>query len=142
MVGDAEAAEDITQEVFATFFRHAAEVGAGQVEGWLYRTARNRVLNFKRKAAYDKRKHEKAAEIASTAGNARADVDTAGIEEAIAALPEKHRTAIVLYYLQEKKQSEIALILDIPKATVKTNVFRGLKKLAAIARRMGIDESE
>nr|WP_321000552.1 sigma-70 family RNA polymerase sigma factor [Blautia coccoides] len=50
--------------------------------------------------------------------------------EALGILDEKYRTVIVLYYVEGFKMSEIAEILDIPEATVRTRIARARKKMA------------
>jgi RNA polymerase sigma-70 factor, ECF subfamily len=39
-------------------------------------------------------------------------------------LPEKFRTVLVLFYVQEQRYEEIAVVLGIPLTTVKTHLFR------------------
>lgn len=51
-------------------------------------------------------------------------------EEALKCLDEKYRTAVILYYAEGFKMSEIALILDIPENTVRTRLARARKKMA------------
>jgi len=40
-------------------------------------------------------------------------------------LPERYRTALLLFYFQEQRYEEIASILKIPVSSVKTHLFRG-----------------
>jgi RNA polymerase sigma-70 factor (ECF subfamily) len=44
-------------------------------------------------------------------------------------LPEKYRTAIIMYHYQQLSAKEIAHILNIPKKTVDTRIYRGKKLL-------------
>ena len=50
--------------------------------------------------------------------------------EALGILDEKYRTVIILYYVEGFKMSEIAQILDIPEATVRTRIARARKTMA------------
>lgn len=50
--------------------------------------------------------------------------------EALDILDEKYRTVVILYYVEGFKMSEIAQILDIPEATVRTRIARARKTMA------------
>ena len=49
--------------------------------------------------------------------------------QAVTALPEKYRTAVLLYYYQGMTQDEIAQTLGIPVSTVKTRLKRAKDRL-------------
>ncbi|HJU88204.1 MAG TPA: sigma-70 family RNA polymerase sigma factor [Gemmatimonadaceae bacterium] len=63
------------------------------------------------------------------------------VTNAIDALPDEYRTAVVLSDVQGLRYAEIAQILDIPEGTVKSRLFRGRrilqKKLRDYAYEMG-----
>ncbi len=44
-------------------------------------------------------------------------------------LPEKYRTVIIMYHYQQLSAKEIACILNIPKKTVDTRIYRGKRLL-------------
>lgn len=50
--------------------------------------------------------------------------------EALQSLNQPYRIAVILYYIEGFKVSEVAEILDIPEATVRTRLARARKKLA------------
>ena len=50
-------------------------------------------------------------------------------------LPEAHRIAVELFYLQEQSYEEIADIMDVPLGTVKTYLFRGRARLRSLLAR-------
>jgi len=52
------------------------------------------------------------------------------LKEALAALDEKYRMVMVLYYSEGYKIKEIAKILHLPQSTVQTRLARGRKQLA------------
>ena len=58
-----------------------------------------------------------------------ADSGAAELWEAVARLPEKLRTAVHLYYAEGYSTEEIAGLLDIPAATVRTRLRRARNKL-------------
>jgi RNA polymerase sigma factor (sigma-70 family) len=54
------------------------------------------------------------------------------IQKAIEQLPERHKTVIVLRYLQDFSYNEIAESLDLPLNTVKSYLFRARQQLQTI----------
>jgi RNA polymerase sigma-70 factor (ECF subfamily) len=54
-------------------------------------------------------------------------------------LPEEHRTVIDLAYYHAKSVTEIAEILSIPIATVKTRMFYARKKLGEALKTAGFE---
>ena len=57
------------------------------------------------------------------------DERSAYLKSAIAALPEKYRVMILLYYMEEVPQEKIAAILHIPIGTVKSRLYAARKLL-------------
>lgn len=53
-----------------------------------------------------------------------ADLPDTALREAVSALPEKLKTAVVLHYMEGAKEEEIARILRIPRGTVKSRLNR------------------
>jgi RNA polymerase sigma-70 factor (ECF subfamily) len=56
------------------------------------------------------------------------------VRRALMQLSIKHREVIDLVYYHEKSVDEVAHILDIPPATVKTRMFYARKKLAELVK--------
>jgi len=54
-------------------------------------------------------------------------------------LSTEHREILDLVYYQEQSVSEVAEILGIPEATVKTRMFYARKKLSELLQARGID---
>ena len=67
--------------------------------------------------------------------------DKAGImRDCLRSLSADHREIIDLVYYHEKSVSEVAEILDIPEATVKTRMFYARKKLGDALRSQGVEQ--
>jgi RNA polymerase sigma-70 factor, ECF subfamily len=47
-------------------------------------------------------------------------------------IPEKHRRALMLFYLEDRSYEQVATILGLPMGTVKTYLHRGKKELGAL----------
>ena len=51
------------------------------------------------------------------------------LETLVAALPDRYREAVSLYYFEELSYQQIANLLDQPLGTVKSSVHRGIRLL-------------
>ncbi len=60
------------------------------------------------------------------------------VSEALAALPDKQRGALLLAYFEGLSQSQIAARLGLPLGTVKTQTRSGLIKLSGLLRNSGL----
>ena len=141
MVGDAQVAEDLTQEVFLRLWRRPDLYDAkrGRFLTWLLSVARNRGID-ERRSRGRRFRHETppsataeellAAVPAADGGDAavRSD-DRVAVQRALAALPAEQRLAIQLAYFGGYTQQEIAKRLSQPLGTVKTRIRLGLQKL-------------
>ncbi len=89
---------------------------------WLYRIVINEIFTFLRQ-----RKTEPfdLAEQAQTE-DAYEDVD---LKRALASLPDEDRMIVELKYFEDLKLEEIAAILELNVSTVKSRLYRCLKKL-------------
>jgi RNA polymerase sigma-70 factor (ECF subfamily) len=59
------------------------------------------------------------------------------LRRALTRLSREHRAVIDLDYYHEKSVDEVARILDVPPATVKTRMFYARKKLAELVNGAG-----
>jgi RNA polymerase sigma-70 factor (ECF subfamily) len=125
------AAEDATHEAFAragvrwSALRDYADPGA-----WVQRVALNLVIS----AARERRRvwrwrHElapAATDLAADGGRTRARL----LEE-LQALSPRQRAVVILYYLEDRPVGEVADALGVPAGTVKSDLARARKRLAA-----------
>lgn len=137
--GDDAAAEDLAQETFSAYFSASARVEDAKIRAWLYKTAHNQSANHKRRALYEMRKRNAAADIAEAGAVETDGPDAKKLLAALVEVPAKYRSCLVLYYLEGKPLREVATILDMPLGTVKSHLHRGLKLLAPAARRLGLE---
>lgn len=130
-ISDYGYAEDITQETFERFFRSLEKYRHyGRAAGYLYVIAGNLCKDFYRKSkeiSMDKLPEEPlfgAAAKAGTDPEARMEVKLAFMN-----LPEEIREAAILFFVQERKQKEIAEILGIGLPLVKYRIKRARELL-------------
>lgn len=92
-------------------------------QGWVYRVALNWGTSRLRKTRREVRGHHSVdGPVAWT----QPDVD---LFDALGSLDMKHRAVVVLRYLLDWSEAEIADALDVPKGTVKSRLHRALGKL-------------
>jgi RNA polymerase sigma-70 factor (ECF subfamily) len=136
LTGDRHAAEEVLQDTFSRAFRHRATLlpHVSPVP-WLHRVALN--LCYSR---LDRRrlKAEPIAEAtvahirdgaAEPAERAERDELRQIVREGIAALPPKHQSVVVLYYLHGLSLQETASFLEVRLGTVKSRLHYALRSL-------------
>lgn len=135
MTGDRGLAEEIAQDVFLELDRHLGKLESPlHARFWLRRVVMSRAtdaLRRRRVRGMDlwveiEEKHAVQAEETISPLSAR-------LERLLMTLPEPQRAALVLRYQEEMSPEEIAATLNVPVATVKSHLQRGLKLLRAKA---------
>jgi RNA polymerase sigma-70 factor (ECF subfamily) len=138
LVGGAEDARDIVQEVFVKAYENLERFrGSSALYTWLFRIAVNTSLSHRRKrkgirlVAYSGDGEEgnpgpaladhRAADPSDRMMAAELE---ATIQDALDTLDEEHRTVVVLRDVQHCDYREIADILDVPIGTVKSRLHR------------------
>ncbi len=95
---------------------------------WVYRIMLNECFQYLRQPknlSYEAVQEETGLDAGSREDHYE-DVD---LQRAIDALPEKDKAIVVLKYFEDKKLDEIAQILDENVSTVKSRLYRCMKKL-------------
>ena len=140
--GSREDAADCGQETMVRIWRGLSSFHFEcAFETWVYRVAANCCLDFLRK-----RKREKAESLEplreqgfdppdpapGTEEQALRKEEHARLREAVAALPEDQRDALVLTQLEGKSYEEAARLLETTEGTVKSRVARAREKLKRV----------
>jgi RNA polymerase sigma-70 factor, ECF subfamily len=71
-------------------------------------------------------------EVIEKTGKSHHQEEHLDLKEAINALEEECRIAVVLYYIQDLPLKEVAAILEQPEGTIKSRLSRARKKLAEL----------
>ena len=142
--GSGMMADDVANEVFLELWRQApAFQGRSEVSTWLLGIARFKALSALRKRKEVEIDEEAAAAVPDTADTPEVAVmkedKATALRGMVNALPEEHRTVVDLAYYHSKSVSEIAEILSIPVATVKTRMFYARKKLGEALQAAGFE---
>ena len=131
LVGDADLAKDVAQEVWIQIFRALPSYrGESQFGTWAHRIAVNRTLNALRRARrIAKMETEIDDEVAGTDESAERSILAATIEEAMKQLAPGARTVFVLHDVEGYTHEEIALELGITAGGSKSQLFKARAKL-------------
>lgn len=121
---NAHDSEDITQELFVKLCFGTPVFKTEQHEkAWIIKVTENLAKNHLKKA-YKRRE----VSVEDMSGNFVDDTKTDAFE-AIAALPEKYKTAIILYYYFGYSVSEIGRITKQSESNVKARLMRARQML-------------
>lgn len=139
--------EDLTQETFLRAYRFIGSFRPkDKLSTWLFSIARNLCID-------ELRRMKKASTVAIDDVDPEALVaadDSGGenplsasimlqeaslLQKAMSRLPEKYRTAIILFYFNELSYDEIALVMKVTLSNTKILLFRGKKMLSELYRK-------
>lgn len=149
LVADPSEAEDISQSVFLKAFERFEAIGASPAAaGWLKTVTTNLSLNhltrFRRRwrqfARLGTGEHSLAApsleETLASSDSPAADLERAEenalLERSVRSLPDHQRIPLVLFHFEDRSYSEIAQLLGISLAKVKSDIHRGRQALRRI----------
>ena len=134
-------AEEITQAVFVILARRAGRLSRRTVlSGWLYQAARLTAANFTR-TELRRQRREQEAYMLSTFNETDDDAwrqIAPFLDEAMGALGETDRTALVLRYFENNTAVQVAVALGLSEAAAHKRVTRAVEKLRALFSKRGI----
>lgn len=139
MLRDPQAAQDITQDVFLSIWRGAAEFDPrrGKPRAWILALAHHKAVDAVRRQQH--RAMEPLSESIVHGRDVVAEViqriESRRVREALMVLSGEQRAAIVLAYYGGYTQQEIAERVGAPLGTVKTRMRDGLHRLRSTLER-------
>jgi RNA polymerase sigma-70 factor, ECF subfamily len=144
LVGNTTVAEDLISEVFLDVWRQAGTFEARSAAStWLLAIARFKALSAMRRKPEEELDENMAGAIEDPADDRETTVQKKNkseiLRKCLTALSEDHREIIDLVYYHEKSVEEVAGIVGIPEATVKTRMFYARKKLSELLKAAGVD---
>ena len=138
MLGSPEEAEDLAQETFVKVFRQAGRYRPqGLFRSWLFRIAgnlarsrlrRRRILRW---VSFDPGAHDVRDEGPAPDAGLEERQRAAAVREALAALPDRQRQALVLHRYQGLKYREVAAAMATTVPGVESLIQRALAGLRA-----------
>ncbi|MFQ6093620.1 MAG: RNA polymerase sigma factor [bacterium] len=146
--GTREDAEDLTQEVLLRIWQSLDSIRVGPTKSWVSKVTRNLCIDWARRKrtrldspiSLEARNRDEGLRAPLVEPSAeRADLRRR-IEGAIARLPEKLRTVIILREIGDLKYEEISQVLDMPLNSVKSYIHRGRRLLRERLRALYEDQ--
>ncbi|HVG08184.1 MAG TPA: sigma-70 family RNA polymerase sigma factor [Thermoanaerobaculia bacterium] len=153
MVQDPSTAEDLAQEAFVKAYRSLHTYDASRkLSSWLFKIAHNTTIDHLRRHVPDTvsleapQDEEGRGGLAAVLSDASVEDPAAAaerrdmarsLERAISRLRPEYREAVVLFYLEGATYQEICDVTGLPLGTVKTNLHRARKELAAEMSALG-----
>lgn len=128
-------AEDITAETFLRAFQHLSSLRAEpSIIYWLLRVANNLIISFLRKHGNRPTLElDEARETASSQASPEEEMLMHSRQEVVRRclneLPPLDRSAVLMFYLEERSLEEIAAVLNVGVAGAKSRVHRARIKL-------------
>lgn len=150
-MGSREDAEEITQDVLLSLWRHHKSVQPEKLSAWVMRVTRNACIDaVKKRRSYRNRvvSEDQDMPIAETAVSDDDPVQrvealefSRQVEQALLHLSEPYRTIVICREIQDMTYDDIAETTGLPLNTVKAYLHRGRKMLRTRLRSRLDDES-
>ena len=138
VIGDRQAAEDVTQDVFVSMWENADRFDPerGTLRAFLGTLAHRRSVDLIRREEARRRREDKTsvdtAMIVELQDGLDIEYTTNRVRDAMAALPAAQRLALELAYFKGHTYRQVAVVLGIPEGTAKSRLRLGLQRLAEI----------
>jgi len=130
LTGDRFAAEDLLQSALFSTYRAWDRISdKAAVGGYLRRTMTNLHISAWRRRKLNEYPTEELPETVGDTDEMGGTELRAVLWQALARLPEQQRTMLVLRYYEGRTDPEIADILNISVGTVKSSIWRSLRRL-------------
>jgi RNA polymerase sigma factor (sigma-70 family) len=128
MLGNEADAQDASQECFLEMVRCAPKLKS-PIGGWLHRVAVRVSIDLLRQKGARRRREWRVAQEQDDAAPPTWDGLKEAVDEAITSLPEDLRVPVVLYYLEEQKQEQIAQDTGLSVSAVSRRLTRAEEAL-------------
>jgi RNA polymerase sigma factor (sigma-70 family) len=134
---NAEDAEDVAQECFLRLARDSGRITLS-VAGWLHWLATHRALDRLKSEKCRAIREEQYTEIRQSAKDEAWSSVEPLIDEAIAALPDPLREAVVRHFFEGQSHKEIADELNVTRSAVTHQIHRGIEGIRKHLNRAGV----
>ncbi len=136
VIGDKVAAEDVTQEVFVTFWQQPDRFDhqRGSMRAYLGTLTHRRSVDHIRREEARRRRETKTSHdpvpLPAVDEGVMEAVTNERLRAAVAALPDAQRQALELAYFHGHTYRQVAEILGIPEGTAKSRLRLALQRIA------------
>ncbi|TFH64687.1 MAG: RNA polymerase sigma factor [Candidatus Zixiibacteriota bacterium] len=148
LVGNRDDAEELTQDVFLSLWKHAESLrGESKLSTWLYRVAVNKAINFKKRGgllfqirqlfsleADDESIIDRLPAAAADSPDRQLEMQDARIQLAdlLGTLPHRQREVYLLHKLEGLSYNEIAEDLHVTLGTIESLMHRAKENLQKV----------
>lgn len=128
---DRQTAEDITEEIFYKAWQHIDrfKIGTGTVQAWLYRIASTTVIDHHRTKKQQVNIHEEIADESNIEEQFIGKTEQQRITRAIKTLSNEQQSVIIMKFINDLSNKEIARALNMSNDAVRALQYRALKNL-------------
>jgi len=128
---DAQEAEDATQEAFVKLWNNQNNIDPERIQSWLMKVTRNGCLDRLRRRRDNVEFDESymTGDVSGPMQDVEANETRAWLKRAIAGLKEPYRSLVVLRDVNQHSYEEVAGMLELNLAQVKTYLHRARKQL-------------
>ena len=144
---NAEDALELTQELFIRVYRGIAGFSGGSVCAWVFRIARNLLLDFRRSSGFRRIGETLPVQGELLQGGESAlellgrDEITTVLHRASLQLPAKQRDIFSLFYFHHLTVREAAEAVGCSEANARVQLFRARKRLSALPEVAALKEA-
>ncbi len=141
IVIDTDAASDIVQDVFITFYEKGEQFESrSSIYTWLYRIATNKSIDYIRKVARERKNQKKLHHLDNVTAKSHDENihHKMIVAEVLKELDETFRVPLMLAEYEKMSYADIAEELGIEVNTVRTRIFRARKKMLSILEKHGV----
>ena len=136
-MGDKPLSDDLAQETFIKAYLNLNNfLGLSKFSTWLFRIAHNVHYDFVRSKKITSAIDETEINVTHQQDN-NFSTEKLDIHQALQLLRREEKTAILLFYMEDKTHKEIAKIMGCPLGTVKTYILKGKEKLGVYLKKEG-----
>jgi RNA polymerase sigma-70 factor (family 1) len=148
LVGNRDDAEELTQDVFLSLWKHAGSIrGESKLSTWLYRVAANKAINFKKRGgllfhfkqlfsleADDESIIDRLPAAAADSPDRQLEMREAQVQLAdlLGTLPQRQREVYLLHKLEGLSYNEIAEELHVTLGTIESLMHRAKENLQKV----------
>ena len=134
--GDADAAADAADEAFVRAYERWSRVSAmASPAGWLHTVGANALRRRMRRRTFERRAARPVIEVVHPLPHPE-------LWAAVRALPDRQRTAIVLRYLGDLPEADIAAAMGVTRGTVSSTLADARRNLEAALAEQPADDHE
>jgi len=140
LTSDPVMAEDVVQEALLRAWKSPSilEQSDDSVRAWLFRVARNLVIDDWRSARHNREIGTEQLDEHQVPDGVDAALDAWLVEDALSAISREHRVVIVSAYYLGRSIADIAAEQGIPEGTVKSRLHYALRGLRLALQERGV----